>query len=799
QRLSYYNIEVLNLWMSDTGTLAIPRSVDLRQYEGLIIHPTVSYNPENIARLDRHLSVKLKDWPGVKILAKQDEMWRYAEVDVFATANRFDLILTCLPPSEWEKIYSKSMSAGCEFFQTLTGYVSSAQRALDYVPLSDRTVDVGYRGSQQPWAFGRLAWEKRDIGRTFAETVQSSDLKLDITNNWSGRLSGESWYKFLQNSRATLGVESGSNVFDADGSINKRVQKFESGVGRSLSETELYKRISEEIIGDEEGRIDYAQISPRHFEAAAAYTLQILYPGKYSGILKPWRHYVPLERDMSNIEEVVAFLRDDEKVGEMVRRARSEIIDASDYHYETYVAKLDDRIGKIFLDRGVPIRSPETAPKANVLLLMAHEPTLDPRIDWLASSLSERVNLCEIGTYDYGVEADGPTLQRHSPTRSRLRIKPEFRDFIADPLFEEPTSAGAVADSTYRLLIRTSNPDLFRRIAPNYGILTEREREQVVSYSQHFIKIAEALVEAGRRLDSCSAIVAADLDTLLAGAILAEHFGVPLIYDAHEFWPRQDVASTQAEMQFWERIERLLLPATSVRATVSTTLAELMTSIYGYDFLSVPNATTNTNALQENKPKCLPKDGWIDFLFQGRFAPQRGIEELVEAWPEVDSRARLVLRGPQNVYRDEIEALVGKSGLLGDRIIIEAPVTEDELINAASCAHVGIIPYKPVGANYANCCPNKLSQYLAAGLPILANRTNFVGRFVGENRLGAVCDFSSASELKGAVAQIVNSPAGYAEMSARSLKTFREKFNWSVVSKDFTDAIVQAAEANPCR
>ena len=51
----------------------------------------------------------------------------------------------------------------------------------------------------------------------------------------------------------------------------------------------------------------------------------VLYEGNYSGVLEPWRHYVPLKKDHSNFAEVAAVLRDPAKIDEIVTCAYNEI------------------------------------------------------------------------------------------------------------------------------------------------------------------------------------------------------------------------------------------------------------------------------------------------------------------------------------------------------------------------------------------------------------------------------------------------------------------------------------------
>src|SRR5207248_128802 len=73
QGLSRHCIEVLNLWPGNGDYLTIPSTVELHDFDGVILHSTVSYSPENLFSLDKRLPRDFSQWDGVKILMKQDE------------------------------------------------------------------------------------------------------------------------------------------------------------------------------------------------------------------------------------------------------------------------------------------------------------------------------------------------------------------------------------------------------------------------------------------------------------------------------------------------------------------------------------------------------------------------------------------------------------------------------------------------------------------------------------------------------------------------------------------------------
>ncbi|MGE5477085.1 MAG: glycosyltransferase, partial [Bacteroidales bacterium] len=135
---------------------------------------------------------------------------------------------------------------------------------------------------------------------------------------------------------AMLGVESGVSIFDFDGTLQTRLEALELA-NPEMTFDEMYER----HLKDFDGLIRLNQISPRCFEAAALRTLMILYEGDYSGCLTPWRHFVPLKKDHSNMDEVVAVLRDPPRAQEIIDNAYREVALNPAYSFAAAVAQFD--------------------------------------------------------------------------------------------------------------------------------------------------------------------------------------------------------------------------------------------------------------------------------------------------------------------------------------------------------------------------------------------------------------------------------------------------------------------------
>src|SRR3546814_45985 len=155
-----------------------------------------------------------------------------------------------------------------------------------------------------PAWLGSHGQEKWLIAERFATDAWRFGLTTDISCREADRIYGAKWTDFLMNCKAVLGTESGSGVCDFTGEIQARVEEH---VARDPDVP--FEVLRELYFKSEDGRLMMNVISPRCFEAAALRTLMILYEGRYSGRLIPWRHYVPLKRDHSNMDEVVAVLR----------------------------------------------------------------------------------------------------------------------------------------------------------------------------------------------------------------------------------------------------------------------------------------------------------------------------------------------------------------------------------------------------------------------------------------------------------------------------------------------------------
>lgn len=324
-----------------------------------------------------HYNEALKNFRGLKILAVQDEYDRTNTLKAAIKELGFHIVLTCVPQADLEYVYPRSEFPNVEFVTVFTGYVprSLMERAQTVTPLAERKILVGYRGRDIGGKYGRLAFDKYEIGRRMKDECDRRGVSHDIAMDEESRIYGKAWFDFVESCRSMLGSESGSNVFDFDGSIEEKYKELtKKNMGRRPSYEEF-----QPYVAKRERQINMGQISPRIFESAALRTPMVLFRGRYSDAVAPDTHYIAVEKDFSNIDEVFRKLADVPALEAMAERAYNDLIASEQHTYAAFCERLIRVINsalekvssvqkKSLWSRYTPIDSTNFAARERVLL-----------------------------------------------------------------------------------------------------------------------------------------------------------------------------------------------------------------------------------------------------------------------------------------------------------------------------------------------------------------------------------------------------------------------------------------------
>lgn len=162
--------------------------------------------------------------------------------------------------------------------------------------------------------------------------------------------------------------------------------------------------------------------------------------------------------------------------------------------------------------------------------------------------------------------------------------------------------------------------------------------------------------------------------------------------------------------------------------------------------------------------------------YVGAIGGIRGIFEMIRALEFIDTN--LILAGTFSTNKDYELA---KSMKGWKKVDYQGQVdrTEVEKILVESLA--GLVLYHP-GPNHNNCQPNKLFEYMAAGLPVIASNFPLWKEIVEKNKCGICVNPLNPEEIADAINWLMQNQTEASLMGKNGLRAVLEKYNWEAES-----------------
>lgn len=239
-------------------------------------------------------------------------------------------------------------------------------------------------------------------------------------------------------------------------------------------------------------------------------------------------------------------------------------------------------------------------------------------------------------------------------------------------------------------------------------------------------------------------IVANDINALPLSLQLAEIKNAKLVYDAHEYSPRQFEDQLQWRLLFkslndWQC--RKYLPKVDGMLTVGQGIADEYEKNYGVKPVVIPNAST----YHDLKPLDIDKDR-IKMIYHGGAIRSRRLEMMIDVVKKLDVK----------YYFDML--LVGDPGYIGElkdkskdcsRIRVLPPVDMEELPYFTNKYDIGIYLLPPENFNQKMALPNKLFEYIQARLAVVIGPSPEMASIVRQYDCGVVSEeFTTESFLE---------------------------------------------------
>jgi glycosyltransferase involved in cell wall biosynthesis len=268
-------------------------------------------------------------------------------------------------------------------------------------------------------------------------------------------------------------------------------------------------------------------------------------------------------------------------------------------------------------------------------------------------------------------------------------------------------------------------------------------------------------------------IQANDLDTLLPGWVASRLLRAGLVYDSHELYlETEHLLGRPRELAIWGAIERRIAPKADAVITVAPTIARELEARYGIARVHLVRNLPRYDGGTDVRPLLPDRSPERPVLLhQGYLQKGRGLGPMVEALRFLPE-ARLVFLGEGSEEAATREA--ARRAGVAERVIFRAPVALGELLAHTRSADIGLVLYEGRGLNYRYALPNKLFEYIMAGVPVLASDLPEMRAIVAPRGVGRLIDDTTPEGIARAAREMLADRAALAAMSARCREAARE-------------------------
>lgn len=282
-----------------------------------------------------------------------------------------------------------------------------------------------------------------------------------------------------------------------------------------------------------------------------------------------------------------------------------------------------------------------------------------------------------------------------------------------------------------------------------------------------------------------------DLDTLLPNYLVSKLRSLPLIYDSHElFCEVPELLNSPFKRKIWLGIEKWIVPKLSYCITVNESIAKLFQEKYKVIFTAVRNISDVT---ENFKPKTkeelsLPLQKKIIVLQGAGINIDRGAEELVDAMKFVDNAFLLIIGSGDvwNVLQQKV-----KDQNLNEKVRLINKVPKVDLMHYTYNADLGLSIDKNTNLNYYYSLPNKVFDYLHAGIPILATHLPEIEKIITHYNVGDFIESHQPKEIALKINEMLSSHK--LEEYKRNAITAARELNWATEKTKLISIIEQIA------
>ena len=289
-------------------------------------------------------------------------------------------------------------------------------------------------------------------------------------------------------------------------------------------------------------------------------------------------------------------------------------------------------------------------------------------------------------------------------------------------------------------------------------------------------------------------IYANDLDTLIPCFVAAKIKNSKLIYDTHELFTEVPELTSRPRVQkIWLKIESAIFPKLKHVITVNDSIAQIYSQKYRIPITAVRNVPEYHKLEKDLKTReqfKLSNDDFILIIQGSGLNIDRGVEEAVLAMRDCEGCILLIVgdgdiipKAKEIVTRNKLDQKV--------KFISRRPY--EELMKITRIADMGLLLDKNSSLNQELALPNKLFDYIHAGIPILSSALPEIKKIIKKYDVGI---FISKTEPNIIQKTILSYKANHKlrNQHKENCKLAAERENWGIEQQKLIDVIVASEQ-----
>jgi glycosyltransferase involved in cell wall biosynthesis len=273
-------------------------------------------------------------------------------------------------------------------------------------------------------------------------------------------------------------------------------------------------------------------------------------------------------------------------------------------------------------------------------------------------------------------------------------------------------------------------------------------------------------------------ILSNDLDTLPACFFASKIKITELVYDSHELFSEgPELQGRKFVQSFWRALEDFFLPKVKKAYTVSQSIVEFYDDKYQNKMGLIRNIPLKKDVLEVEEVAFPTANKTI--LYQGVLNPGRGLKPMIKALKFIDDLDLIVIG--YGKVEEELKAFVVKEKMT-ERVHFLGRIARDKLFNYTKKATLGMVLEEPLGLSFQYSLPNKLFDYIHAGIPIVAGNLPEISRIIKEHKVGVLVDDYQPKTIAKIINNLLNDELLLSEIKENQQKA-KEVLCWEKESK----------------